>query len=601
MSYKLLAFTLLLLLTGSTAAQTPSPSPTQSAEDAATLEKEAVEFLRETSSEVGRLRTLENRISFDSELASLMWFHDEREARGMYTQVISDFKQLLSQFDSQMNAASMPNDDEEDGGFLFSGRGQSRIQRKFTIAMAVRQQIALSLAEHAPDMAYDFYVDSVSMISNPELLKNAERLNRYFESRLLQQIAESDAAKGLTYGKDSIKRGINSMHIELLRKLYKKDAEKGIEFGRALFGAVKSDPKKVDDVGFYSSLLNFANANLAESKKAEAKPAVYSTSDLRDIAELFYQAMMDRTDVPKYNIASYISTIETYAPGRAAQLRVKYKLDKASGSGSGVGAIRMGDVDMPPPPKIASNSNTGMNEYQRAQKAREDERKTYEKRMDDLKKLGSASLPKEEREKVIAESRKIISETKGKDKKLAALTLLAVQVKKMGDKDLAGDIMRDAERLVDPMPNNYQDYFFTWMLAGGYAETDPDKAFPLLESAIQRANDTISAFVKVAEFIDVQKELIDDGEVQVGMFGGEMIRGMTRELGMASGTIRTLVNADFTKTRALTNTFDRTETRVLAKMMILRVVLDNKKEASGKPKDTDPDMDSMPVDIDGEE
>ncbi len=66
---------------------------------------------------------------------------------------------------------------------------------------------------------------------------------------------------------------------------------------------------------------------------------------------------------------------------------------------------------------------------------------------------------------MIAESRKIISETKGKDKKLAALTLLAVQVKKMGDKDLAGDIMRDAERLVDPMPNNYQDYFFTWMLA----------------------------------------------------------------------------------------------------------------------------------------
>ncbi len=315
MSYKLLAFTLLLLLTGSTAAQTPSPSPTQSAEDAATLEKEAVEFLRETSSEVGRLRTLENRISFDSELASLMWFHDEREARGMYTQVISDFKQLLSQFDSQMNAASMPNDDEDDGGFLFSGRGQSRIQRKFTIAMAVRQQIALSLAEHAPDMAYDFYVDSVSMISNPELLKNAERLNRYFESRLLQQIAESDAAKGLTYGKDSIKRGINSMHIELLRKLYKKDAEKGIEFGRALFGAVKSDPKKVDDVGFYSSLLNFANANLAESKKAEAKPAVYSTSDLRDIAELFYQAMMDRTDVPKYNIASYISTMHRLPAG----------------------------------------------------------------------------------------------------------------------------------------------------------------------------------------------------------------------------------------------------------------------------------------------
>ena len=52
------------------------------------------------------------------------------------------------------------------------------------------------------------------------------------------------------------------------------------------------------------------------------------------------------------------------------------------------------------------------------------------------------------------------------------------------------------------------------MLAGGYAEVNPDKAFPLLESTILRANDTISAFVKVAEFIDVNEEIIADGEVQ---------------------------------------------------------------------------------------
>ena len=37
--------------------------------------------------------------------------------------------------------------------------------------------------------------------------------------------------------------------------------------------------------------------------------------------------------------------------------------------------------------------------------------------------------------------------------------------------------------------------------------------------------------IKVAEFIDVNDEMIDDGEVQVGMFGGSMIRGMTSELG----------------------------------------------------------------------
>ena len=57
---------------------------------------------------------------------------------------------------------------------------------------------------------------------------------------------------------------------------------------------------------------------------------------------------------------------------------------------------------------------------------------------------------------------------------------------------------------------------YTWMLAAGYAESDPEKAFPILEEAIGRANDLISAFITVGEFIDVTEEMISEGEVQVG-------------------------------------------------------------------------------------
>ena len=168
---------------------------------------------------------------------------------------------------------------------------------------------------------------------------------------------------------------------------------------------------------------------------------------------------------------------------------------------------------------------------------------------------------------------------------------------KAGDKELAAEIMNDADRMVNPQPKNYQDFMLSWMLAAGYAETNTDKAFPLLESTILRANDTILAAVKVAEFIDTADELVVDGEVQVGSFGGEMIRGMTGELGIASGTIKSLCRADFAKTRNLTNTFDRTEVRVLAKMMVLRAVLD--KSTKNKPVDGDTDKDDtdlMPTD-----
>ncbi|MGE3465935.1 MAG: hypothetical protein AB7J13_03295, partial [Pyrinomonadaceae bacterium] len=228
-------------------------------------------------------------------------------------------------------------------------------------------------------------------------------------------------------------------------------------------------------------------------------------------------------------------------------------------------------------PYAAANSNS----YDPAAEFEREQARQHEL-ADGVKGIGT-SLPKDERDKAIARMRKIIAETPGKDKKIMGLSMLASQVAKAGDKELADQIMRDAERLISPHPKNYRDFLYSWMVSSGYADANPDRAFPMLSDLIYRANETISAFVKVAEFIDVNEEMVDNGEVQVGMFGGSMIRGVTKELGLADTTLIQLARADFARTKALTNTFDRVEVRVLAKMMILRAVLDEKKvEAESK-------------------
>lgn len=104
--------------------------------------KKAIELLRDTSAEVGRLRSLENRISFNAELASLMWYHDDKEAKAMYGAVVAEFKQLLSQFDAQMNSVGDVEEQEYSSGGIFGSYGRSKIERKFQIAMGVRKQIA---------------------------------------------------------------------------------------------------------------------------------------------------------------------------------------------------------------------------------------------------------------------------------------------------------------------------------------------------------------------------------------------------------------------------------------------------------------------------
>lgn len=556
--------------------------PDKNAEDIATLKKAAIELLRETSNDVGRMRSMENRISFNAELASLMWFQDEVEAKSMYSAAVGDFNQLLTQFDSQINF--LESQDDDDVGGLFGGYGRSPVARKFRIAMAVRQQIAMSLAEHAPELAYNFFVDSANRVTNAEFRKEIDESDKHFQTQLVVKIAASKSAKAAEYGKDSLKSGLTINHIELLKTIYKNDPDQGIDFGAAIWSQLKSESSKSENLYFYNALLSFGEENLKASQKKPSKEPVYSRNDLRDIADRFGSALLENDDDEDGSTAlGYVDDIEKYAPGRAAQIRSKFRKSANSATkryGSNVvadaisitssaGGVSYGSGNVNGSPRVESDDD----------KIAEAKARAEAKLAEDVKNLNK-EMPKDERDKVIARAREIIANTTGREKKIIGLSMLAAQVAAFGDQELADEIMRDAERFVNPQPNNYRDFMLSWMLASGYAKSSPEKAFPILEDVILRANGTINAFVKVAEFVDVNQEMIADGEVQVGAFGGGMISSMTRSLGMADSTVDALAKADFTKLRALTNTFDRIEIRVLAKMMVLRAVLDDKKPQS---------------------
>ena len=570
----------ILVLATFAAAQTEAEK--KAAEEKENLQKEAVLFLRETLSDVNGMRSLENRISFASELAGLMWFHDEREARAMYAGLIGDFRDLLMRYDSQMNALGVTPEDAEGRigpmSFLVEPDDKSRVLRRFATAMGVRQAIAMSIAEHDAELAFGFYYDSLSAISNPEFRKQAETRDPYLEAQLLARIAETNPGKAAQYGSKSLAKGFAHHHLELLKKIYAKDADKGAEFGAAILSKLKDG--KADgssDLYLISGLLEFGGESLELSRKPKGKRPVYSPAELREIAEILAQRILNLKEAELPGALSYAGVIEKYAPGRAAQVRARLKRGMPNSNFNGGSSMGYGSTNASSATAtITSGSNSNTAGYERQVRESEEREKAEQKLNEDVQGLTTKQLPKEEREKIIAQARKIIMQTPGRDKKIMSLGMLAAQVSKMGDKDLAAEIMRDAERLVNPAPKNYQDFLLTWMLASGYANSDPDKAFPILEETIGRANDTLAAFVKVGEFVDVAEEMIQDGEVQVGAFGGQMVRGLTGELGMADATIQILAKADFVKTKNLTNRFDRAEIRVLAKMMVLRAVLNPK-------------------------
>jgi hypothetical protein len=543
------------------------------------LEKQAVAFIRETIADVNAMRSPENRITFSAEMASLMWFHDEKEARAMYLSVIAEFRNLMTRYNNELNELAIDPDDMEPGpggfaSFMMEPTASSRIAKKFRAAAAVRQQIAASIAEHDPDLAFAFYNESQIAVSNPEFRKQLEAGDDYFEMQLIGQIADNNPAKAVKFASKSLEDGVEHQHIEILRKLYTKDPDKGVEFGAAMLGKLKSSASDKGGMFILGSLIEFGSDNLEASGKAASKRPVYTRAELRDLADILGGKILNSSDEEFGEGFGYLEYVKKYSPARAAQIQAKFKTTVARQSNYNHIQNAMNTIANAANAAVnVASSNSNSAGYELAMRQREEREKAEQKVMEDIQSLTSKQLSKDERGRVIAQSRKIVLQMSGRDKKVAALSMLAAQVMKLGDKDLALSIMKDAEALVSPAPKNYQDFLLTWMLTSGYAPTDPDKAFVLLEEAIWRANDTLEAFVKVGEFIDVAEEIVQDGEVQVGAFGGGVVRGLSKELGMAEATIQVLAKADFDKTKNLTNRFGRPEVRVLAKMMVLRAVL----------------------------
>ena len=571
---KLLLPFLLILFVQITFAQTIETKivPKTETEISAELKKQAVEFLRESAGEVGNMRTLENRISFASEMASLMWFHDEKEARTMMNAVVGDFKQLLVQYDSQINASGIELGDGENyyGGFLGGGdqSDKARLMRKLAKAMSVRQQMAMSIAEHDPQFALDFYAGSLLTFSNPQIRKRFGEQNSYFEAQLVNQIAAKDAGKALELGRKSLAKGLNYGHIELIKKIYEKDADKGAVFAEEIVGKLKDGKVGADDFYMLGAAFKLGADNYDKAKKDNKKP-MFTEQHLRDLAELTAQGVLKRADSSEGRVSEYLESIEKYAPSRAVQIRAKAaaKTHRGTDETDGIRVVSNGIATSVPAPPMRAVPTGGQNE-----------KNEQEEMMKSLQNLDKKQLPKGEREKVIAQARKIIAATPNRLEKIAALAALAGTISKLGDKELADEIMKDAQSLMNASPKNYQDFMEVWMVASALAQTDAEKAFPVLDDTIFRLNETISAFVKVGEFIDLSGEMIEDGEVQVGSFGGSMVKELTRSLGMADVTILSLAKADFAKTKALTDKFERQEVRILAKMLVLRAILGDKKK-----------------------
>src|SRR5690606_38893159 len=272
----------------------------------------------------------------------------------------------------------------------------------------------------------------------------------------------------------------------------------GKELGAAMLSKIKSANPEELELWTLNSLIEAGESTLKASKAEEGKPPIYTEGEIRELAEILAIAANSREKDEYGSMGEHIKRIEPYHPGRAAQLRTKFKIQSSDRSPTPGG---LSSVPGPPPPvPIGAEISDGPEfELEPA-----------------MAKLEAGELPEEERDKLLAEARAIVAKATSREKKIMGLSMLGAYAKRAGDDKLANEVMREAEAIAPQNPKTYQDMLYVWALIAGYAEVNPDRSFAILEDTIYRLNGLIDAFVRIAEFIDVGEQMIVDGEFQLG-------------------------------------------------------------------------------------
>ncbi len=570
MKKSLPGYALALLLAVSTTAfsQTDDPAKGEIAEE---RKQQTLKFVRETLSDISNLRTAENRISFTGEIAALLWYHDAAQGRQLFTATTDEFKSLLSLYNSQVNMYT-----EGDSGRTDVRRGsmmgmlgteynaKEQADKRLRTALGVRQHIAMSLAEHEPEMAMNFFSSTRSMITNSQFIEYLDARDPQLEIQLIARIAATNASRAAELGRKSIDAGVKMHHVALLKSLHARDPEKARDLGAAMLTRAKRptvDGDKFERLAVMHGMLNLGSS-VQTANPAGGDELLFTNAELRELAESLATEIlaMDNADEDEpgayriYQIAGYAKLIEKYSPSRAMQIRQKFQdMKEIVDTFSGLD-IESGNEVMTGAPDDETSDEGGV--------------------LGELKSLEGAQISAEQLAPLVNKARGIAAAAPGRLEKVTILSAVATQIANAGHRELSVELMSEAAAFVPMNPKNYQDFMLMGVLVSGYAYVDPQRAFPIIEDAIMRGNGLISAFVRVGEFIDLNEEMIVDGEVQVGGFGGDFMPGMKAVLEMANPVIKPLGDADFAKMAALTNRFDRPETRVLAKMLVLRAMLD---------------------------
>ena len=579
---------LTLLLFPVVFAQTPTAPPLtdEQRKSQQEIQGKALGLLEDVIKDSESFKNAENRIRVRMVGANILWRHDEARARILFKEVMASLTDLLN----NQEAGDAPPDNP----------------RMFEGPRSLRRELLQMLGQRDAKLAREFMRAS----RPPSSQANSSRdglPDQQIEINLAVQIAETDPKQALEIAEENLGRGLSYEIPQLLSALREKDPEGAAKLASEIMAKIRTEKLESSHVTrqvAVSLLREAAQTPDADGKNANSATPLLDQPTLRELADmLLTEALRPASTSPELlsSLQEMLPIVEKYAsPSRAAQLRrtmepQKVTPDKVMNEDGGDGDVPdLANVDMSKYNTMfekgtidelleaATKAPEGMREmlYQRAvgkmmeegdtERARQliNERiKDPEQRKQMFAQLDEMAAIKAAEQGKIEQTRKHLATLRTNEERMMVLAQLATGAAAKGDKKVALQLLDEARGMIGGRAKNFTQLGAQLAIARAYAPLDASRSLAILEPVVDQLNELLAAAVVLGGFIT--EEFVRDDEIMM-----EPLTAISNELlGNVSSDINALARADFDRTRALADRFQRDEIRIAARLLFAQSIL----------------------------
>lgn len=586
---RFLTIAIVLVISNTVRAQVdpPRPTPADAQKDKETeqrqeLEKKTLALLNEITSAAWNLKLPENRLFVMASAGHLLWPVDQKRARILFWDALNSLNLITPAVRST--------------GESLSKAEREKIVQAYFLRLGLRQKLLQQIAYRDPQLALEMlratrpvppqqFESELSFVDDHQL-----------ELEIATELAVVDPSQALLLARQSLAKRLTLDLLNLLRQLNQKDSEKASQLAGDIIAKLQTTNVATDfgasTIARYllqSSRIPDVNGPANVLSAGGAKVLSLTDEQKRDLVEIVINAALSGPANSNllYHMYEVMPEVERFFPERRAALERKVTAFKQSlGKEARYQNTYDTLISRGIPEEIirgaaGADDSTRLSLYYQAAVVAASRGNTdwfrdfVSKEISDVGERRKAldSLDAEEisvaaKRKQLDELRSLLPRIRRKEERVRAMAELAVMLKEKGENEEATTLLDEAAPLVKTVLNDEKQTNALLTLLCAYAVVDPAKAFALAERTVDQANSQISLlmlFDRVVKSGAVKKSevILDQGGIMpLDFFILKFGKGVVA-----------LAKADFNRTKALADRFERDELRLMAQLLILKALL----------------------------